>query len=416
MKDLNELQGHLREVLKQREPRYLELLRLMVEINTFTLNREGIETLGDLTAETFEPLGFKAERVPAENPDFGRHLVLTRAARGSRSLARIGLVSHLDTVFPPDEEKLHDFVWREEGERIFGPGTVDIKGGTVLVYMMLDALASVAPEVYDSVSWVFLLNSAEERISTDFGVLCRDRLVGEQTLAALVFEGGLLEEERAKVVVARKGMGVFRVTVEGRASHAGSAHDRGASAVTQMADVIRRIESWTDYGRELTLNVGSVQGGTVTNRVPHSAVAEVEMRAFDPEVFDEGMARMLSLKEYCSVFSAADSFACVVQVEVLTRHEPWPRNEATDRLLETWQEAAPALGLEVVPEERGGLSDGNQFWESVPTLDGLGPSGANAHCSERSADGSKEQEYATGPSFVPKTLLNVSALLRLLKR
>jgi len=102
-------------------------------------------------------------------------------------------------------------------------------------------------------------------------------------------------------------------------------------------------------------------------------------------------------------------------VEKLVRQAPWPRNEATDRLLMAWREAAPAVGLEVIPEERGGLSGGNQFWQSVPTLDGLGPSGANAHCSERSADGSKEPEYATRSSFVPKALLSLAAILRLLE-
>lgn len=412
----DELLTRWRQYVEGREAHYLDLLRRMVEINSFTLNRDGVENLADLTADAFAPLGFQAEKVPARNPAFGRHLVLTREARGTPSAPRIGLVSHLDTVFPPEEEKLHDFAWREEGDRIYGPGTVDIKGGTVVAYMMLDALAAMAPEICESVDWTFLLNSAEERISPDFGDLCRDRLVSERTLAALVLEGGVVQDGEAKIVVARKGMGVFRVTVQGRGSHAGNAHARGASAVLQMADVIRQIEGWTDYGRALTFNVGTVQGGTVANRVPHSAVAEVEMRAFDPQVFDEGLARLLALEDYCSVFSAVDSFPCVVRVERLVRQDPWPRNEATDRLFEAWREAAPAVGLEVVSEERGGLSDGNQFWESVPTLDGLGPSGANAHCSERSADGSKEQEYATRSSFVPKALLSLAAILRLLER
>ncbi|MEJ2749244.1 MAG: hypothetical protein P8183_15265, partial [Anaerolineae bacterium] len=96
------------------------------------------------------------------------------------------------------------------------------------------------------------------------------------------------------------------------------------------------------------------------------------------------------------------------------RTAPWPRNEGTDSLLAIWQEAAAELGLRVVPEERGGLSDGNYFWDQIPTLDGLGVSGANAHCSERSEDGSKEQEFCEVSSFVPKALLNITAVLKLL--
>jgi glutamate carboxypeptidase len=72
------------------------------------------------------------------------------------------------------------------------------------------------------------------------------------------------------------------------------------------------------------------------------------------------------------------------------------------------------MGIQVSPEERGGLSDGNLLWNDFPTLDGLGPTGANAHCSERSQDGSKDQEYAERSSFIPKTMLNVVAILELL--
>jgi glutamate carboxypeptidase len=92
---------------------------------------------------------------------------------------------------------------------------------------------------------------------------------------------------------------------------------------------------------------------------------------------------------------------------------PWPRNEATERLFAVWQAAAGELGYRVVPEERGGLSDGNHFWHVIPTVDGLGPSGGNAHCSEHSDDGSKEQEYVLVSSFVPKALLNMVAVLKL---
>jgi len=79
-----------------------------------------------------------------------------------------------------------------------------------------------------------------------------------------------------------------------------------------------------------------------------------------------------------------------------------------------WQQAGAALGQAVAPEERGGLSDGNPLWETLPILDGLGPVGANAHRSEQSTDGSKEQEYVLASSFVPKAVLNAAAILLLI--
>src|SRR5437899_5382573 len=119
----------LKDSLESRMPEALEMLRKMVGMNSFTANREGVNRLGKFTAECFEPLGFTAEFVPSANPEYGEHLVLSRRGRSTKNLA---MISHLDTVFPPEEEARNDFRWRREGDRIYGPGIVDIKGGTVM--------------------------------------------------------------------------------------------------------------------------------------------------------------------------------------------------------------------------------------------------------------------------------------------
>ncbi|MCP4428944.1 MAG: M20 family metallopeptidase [Chloroflexi bacterium] len=390
---------------------YIDLLRQMVAINSFTANPVGVNALGEKTAAIFAPLGFTAETIQSNNPEFGKHLVMTRSGTGTQ---KIGLVSHLDTVFPEQEEIDNDFHWRIEGDRIYGPGTVDIKGGTVLIYMLLDAIRIHAPEVYAATTWVVLLNASEERNGEQFGNICVDRL-GDTPQACLVFEGGKVRGKDNWLVVTRKGMVTYRVTTRGRGAHAGSDHPLGANAVTQMADIIQRIGAFTDYERGLTFNVGLVHGGTVTNRVPHSAMAELEMRAFDTAVYDEGVAAMMDLQDVSTVKSGDGSFACSVEVEITRKTTPWPRNEATDRLFAVWQAAAESIGMNTVAEERGGLSDGNYFWDQIPTLDGLGASGANFHCSEQSADGSKEQEYCVRSAFVSKTVLNVTAVLKLLQ-
>jgi len=156
-----------------------------------------------------------------------------------------------------------------------------------------------------------------------------------------------------------------------------------------------------------------VSGGTVLNRVPHEAVAEGEFRAFTPEAYDHGKAALLALAGPGEVRAQTDGFACDVQVEIVTETGPWPRNPATDRLAALWQESGGQLGLRVITEERGGLSDGNLTWDAVPTLDGLGPWGDNDHCSERSADGLKVPEFVGVSSFVPKAVLNAISILKL---
>lgn len=394
--------------LAERLPHYLELLRQMVSTNSFTANAAGVNQVGRITAEAFAPFGFACETVPSTNPVYGQHVFLTRQGTGLQTIA---MISHLDTVFPPEEERLNDFSWRVDGERVYGPGTVDIKGGTVMILMVLEALQKFCPQLFESITWIAAIDATEEVLSTDFGQALLQRL-DENTLACLVFEGGTPLPVKYPVVTARKGKANFMVSVEGRSAHAGNRHAQGANAIVQIAHTIQRVAALTDYEKQLTFNVGVIHGGSVVNRVPHLASAEVEMRTFSPEVFRQGVASILALNGVSNVASQ-DGYACKVEIRQVDENLPWPRNPQTDRLFELWKAAGADLGMEIIPEERGGLSDGNLLWQTHPTLDGLGPVGNNAHCSERSADGSKDQEYAVISSFVPKALMNVLALTRL---
>ena len=101
-------------------------------------------------------------------------------------------------------------------------------------------------------------------------------------------------------------------------------------------------------------------------------------------------------------------------VDCLGTTPAWPVSAETQRVFSHWADAASQLGLRAIATSRGGLSDANYLSELGLTLDGLGPSGANAHCSERSADGSKVPEYLDVNSLVPKAAMNVLALCELL--
>jgi glutamate carboxypeptidase len=410
---IDRARNHLEEQLAD----YLDLLQQMVSINSFSANPQGVNKLGDLTADAFARIGFSSEFIQATDFVYGKHLILTRPGQSAdqKPAPVIGLISHLDTVYPEAEERDNDFHWRVSGKRIYGPGVYDIKGGTIMILMMLATLQAIAPEFFDSVSWIVLLNAAEESLVPDFGRICQERLNGN-TVGALVFEGGDIEgaqDNEYRFVVARKGMARYRIAVEGKAAHAGTSHEHGASAILQMADVIRRVSDFTDYQQAITFNVGTIAGGTVINRVPHQATAFVEMRAFLPEVFAAGVDKMAALNEFSSVQSANGGYPCRVQVDVLGRWEPWAQNEGSNGLLQLWRETGQKFGLVIEPQERGGLSDGNWTWQQVPTIDGLGPVGGNAHCSQREEDGSKDQEYILPDSYVPKALLNLSAVINL---
>ena len=280
---------------------------------------------------------------------------------------------------------------------------------TMLLWMTLMGLARHAPDTFDAVTWRLCFNSSEEVLSADFGDVVRSR-AGTSPLAVLVFEAEGRAGETRRMVVARKGRGTWRLTVRGRGAHAGVAPGRGANAIAQLAITLQRVHALADPSRDLSVNIGFVRGGSGLNRVPEVAVAEGEFRAFSPEVWSDALDRLAALAGPGEVRSTSDGFATSVEFELMARSDPWPRNAGSDALMETWKDAGAKAGVVLEPEARGGLSDGNLLWNLCPTLDGLGPSGDNDHCSERSADGSKLPEYVSASSFVPKAELNVAAI------
>lgn len=204
------------------------------------------------------------------------------------------------------------------------------------MWLVLVALRSQAPSLFEDITWKLIWNSSEECYSPDFGDVCRAQF-DRGTLAALVFESEGRAGKERRLVVARKGRGTWRVTVNGRGSHAGGKHEHGANAIVQLGQTVQRIAALTDYARGLTVNVATICGGTVLNRVPHEAVVEGEFRTFAREAFAHAKARLFALAGRGDVRSPADGYTCEVKVEMLTECRPWPRNPGTDGLYKLWK-------------------------------------------------------------------------------
>ena len=373
----------------------LDFLRALVGTNSFTHNRSGVLAVGALCREAFEALGFSCLSTPSVTPECGDHLILRRPGGGAESLV---LVSHLDTVYPPEEEEENDFRWREEGGWIHGPGVADIKGGTVVMIMALRALAQQNPSLFERIHWQVLLNATEEGGCADFRPLARNTVNGG-TGACFVYEAGFeMPGGAASVVFARKGSGRFVLEAFGRAAHSGHAHKEGASAIKELASQVLRIEALTDYDRDVTFNVGLIEGGSVVNSVPAHARCIVDMRARNPEDFAWGAERIGELEPTVA--------GCTLRVTERPGYPPWPRNDDSDRLGRAAVECGAELGLKIEPQHRGGASDGSHLFDLRPALDGLGCIGRNTHCS------AGEQESARRDSFVERALLSLALFER----
>ena len=116
----------LRSVIEHHLPEALKFLERLVAVNSFTANRAGVLRNAELVAAQFRELGFAEERVPAENPVFGDHQFLRRSGKGRKGVM---LVTHLDTVYPEEEEKRHRFSWQAEAGRITAPESMTTRAG-----------------------------------------------------------------------------------------------------------------------------------------------------------------------------------------------------------------------------------------------------------------------------------------------
>jgi len=383
-------------------------LRELVEIGSYTRDRDGVNRCGDACAPWFAPLGMAERRVPSVSPECGDHRIWTVGPDDAQAPGVI-LVAHLDTVYP------ELWPWREEGDRLYGPGVADIKGGIAVIAMALRALAETDAALFDRTRFTVLLNATEEGGCYDFPLFA-PAVVRPGDRAALVFETGFAAEGGGStIVVSRKGAARWRLRVTGKEAHSGNAHRSGASAIRELCRLVERIEGWTDHAAGRTFNVGLIEGGSAVNAVPGSATAVVDLRTVTRADHAWGREKVAGLVGEGSVASADGSFRTRVTVEELPGYPPWEPNGASDALGDLVVATARELGLRVVPERRGGASDGAHFAPLLPTVDGLGPVGRHTHCSVHDPARGLEQESADRLSFVPRAWLAVQVMRRLLE-
>jgi glutamate carboxypeptidase len=329
--------------------------------------------------------GITTERVPGRD-GLGDHL-LARIA-GRRPGPGIFVVGHIDTVWPLGT--LARLPFRVEGDRAFGPGIYDMKAGSYLAFAAVEHLvrSGIVPEL--PVTIVF--NADEEIGSPTSRALIETE--ARNARFALVPEPGI---GTSAVVTARKGVGRFQMQVRGRPAHSGANHDRGRSAVVELAKQILALEALTDYATGVTVNVGVVRGGTRSNVVPAYAEADIDMRAPTIAAGEDACAAILGRRPIGPDVT--------VTVEGGMNRPPFERTAAVVALYLTAKKLSADLGFELTETIRGGGSDGN-FTAAlgIPTLDGLGCCGDGAHA---------EDEHIL-VSSIPQRLALMTALLRTL--
>jgi glutamate carboxypeptidase len=348
---------------QRRGAELLPLLRRWVEINSFTANIAGVNAVGGLLAEGFALPGLALERHPGSG--FGDHLVWRTPAWSQRPSERVLLIGHHDTVFPPGTFE----VWEQEGDRLRGPGVLDMKGGLATIRTALAALADAGALAALPVAVVSVAD--EETGSSDSRTLLEDLAAGAS--AALIFEAGRTTDA---IVTQRKGTGKVVVTVAGRAAHAGNDLAAGVNAIWALARFIDGAQRLTELDTGLTANVGTVRGGTSANTVPDAAECVIDFRYVRAP---DGHALMGALDRLARGI-AEDSGARFTITGGIKRPR-LERSAASAAIAARYQEAAAAEGLGGGEAPLvGGGSDANTVSAiGVPAIDGLGPRGRGFH-------------------------------------
>ena len=332
----------------------------LVEIESPSDDKAAVEGIAEAVASKFGALGGRA-RFHQVN-DFGKHLQVD--FDGQSGGKPVLLLGHYDTVYPLGT--LASMPCRVAGDKLSGPGVLDMKSGIAL---MLYAIAGLQEWRGGLPRPLTVLLVSDEEVGSDSSRAITEA-VAKKAAAVLVLEPSYGFEGAVKT--ARKGVGEYMVKVTGKASHAGLDFQKGVNAIVEMARQIEKISSFTDLKKGLTVNVGIVSGGSRTNVVPAEATVHVDARIArlkDAAGIDKKMHRLRPFNRKCKL-----------EVTGGINRPPMERTDGVAALYGKAVGIARELGWKLGEAAVGGGSDGNfTAGLGIPTLDGLGGVGDGAH-------------------------------------
>jgi glutamate carboxypeptidase len=381
--------------LAPRREEMIALLAQIVNIDGGSYDKAGVDRVGRHLRDWLERAGIACEVTPfaAQGDVLHAHVPGGGASAddcgGGAGNAPALLMGHMDTVFPPGEALRRPF--SIIGDRGHGPGCADMKAGLVMNAFVLRAFA----ETGGAPAPLHGLFTGDEEIGSPAS---RPIIEAAAARACAVFNA---EPGRANgnIVDGRRGGAFLRVTIAGRAAHAGLNPADGRSAIHELG---RKIVAWhglNDAVRDISVNVGLVSGGQSVNTIAPCATAEIDLRFSDPGDEARMAAAIASIAHAC----AEDGLSA--RIETLGSFSPMARNDGSAALTALYLAAAAALGQGTAAEFTRSCADsGVASATGTPTVCALGPVGGHAHSPE---------EYVELGSLVPRAQALALAIMRL---
>jgi glutamate carboxypeptidase len=376
--------------IRANEPAYLADLERLVNIDCGSYTPEGVDRIGVFVSQFMTARGASVERRPDPDGRLGATVIGTwRGGRMDEPAGpRLLLIGHMDTVFDPGTAAERPFAIRDGIAT--GPGVTDMKSGLLAGLYSIDALLAAGPLPFERLTYI--ANPDEEIGSPSSTPHIRE--IAADSDACLVLE---CARANGDIVSSRKGILDARVTVNGRAAHAGVEPEKGRSAVLAAADLVSRLHALNGRRDGVTVNVGVIAGGTRPNVVAERCSLEVDVRAVRRADLETAESEIRTL---LGTLAVPDTTA---ELAPMARWWPMEKLERSGRLVDHARGVALRLGFEIRDAATGGASDANTTsGMGVPSIDGLGPIGGMDH---------SPAEYLEVASVVPRTALLAGLLL-----
>jgi glutamate carboxypeptidase len=372
----------LADFCQQHESWLLETIEALVRLESPTDDKAAVDRCGAELAKRLRELGGRVKLLEASTA--GDHL-RAEFGHGDRQILLLG---HFDTVWPVGQ--LSQMPLTRDGDRLSGPGVLDMKAGLALGMLATRAVLAVAPP--RDIRIVMLWTTDEETGSRTSRALLETE--ARRSDAVLVLEPSL---PGGRLKTSRKGCGQYEIAIHGEAAHAGVDPGKGVSAIRELARQILFVETLQDLTRGVSVNVGVISGGTRPNVVAQEARAIVDVRAPSKDDANRVDRAIRTLTPHIA--------GARIAVSGGFERPPMERTEGVARLYALAQQIGNELGQTVGEGATGGGSDGN-FCAAlgVPTLDGLGAMGDGAHALS---------EHVLIPSLTARAALVAGLLSRL---
>jgi glutamate carboxypeptidase len=344
---------------RARQESLLADVRALVEHESPTRDADATSAIAASLKPRLEAIG---AATTLHQTDQGAHLA-GRFAFGSTGAKPILLLGHLDTVWPFGTLARQPF--RLENGRAFGPGIFDMKSGVAVMLAALEGINRLGLRPLHPIR-IFLSGDEESGSATS-----RDLITAEAADCAAVF---VLEPSLpgGKAKTERKGIAAYEVIVRGIPAHAGLDPEKGVSAIEELARQILLLHALNDPAAGISVNVGVIRGGTLSNVKAAEARAEVDIRFRTMAQAGVLGRRLESL--------APMAKGARLEVRGGINRPPLERTAAVISLFTRARSIASELGFQLDEGPSGGASDGNfTAAAGIPTLDGLGVEGDGAH-------------------------------------